>query len=914
MVSPLFLIDIIVRFCYNNDSFYNVLFYIMGGSMEKIKRLCDDIRRDARDGRIDPEKVDAITSLIKTQTDENKRLIAGDLLSELGVIDEIRIWLYSLALKIYPDIEVFKRWITYIGMLPNLDYKKKYFLFRQISSMIFRHPIYNVEDGVSAAWLLLDRIVCECKQKLGLKLEEIPVSERHRDISVVLVEQFLSDEHGPTKTALDRCLVLKKQFGQNVILINTAEMLAPANVVYIEDIGVGNYFEQLTNQNMVSWKGEDINFYQCAQNMPSDSGLLELVEFIREVKPSSIVLVGGSSLVAGLLDDMIPVITVGTIQSGLAITPTRYQIVDQNMLEKGYSLLACMGKDKEHIIPGKFTFSLKPQTNVISRKELGIDENQFALAVVGGRLTDEMTDEFMNMLEECVTDDMVVGVIGRCQDYDDKRKRHPLLEGHMIYLGFVSDILSVVEHFDLYVNPIRRGGGTSAIEAMSKGLPVVSVDYGDVAGIVGSDFTCKDYAEMKVCIERYKNDTAFYHEKSQLALKLAKEYMDSEKEFSNIMESYYKRQGYQVAKQNIDGKAISKKRTLKIALLHGAENNAGDFLIRNRSRALIMHYYPDCELTEYYRNRRFSDAVLEEISRNDIAILAGGPACYNGFYPVMEQLMRLNIPLFALGLGWFGYDECSNAVYNDILDEKMIHALKRLELTSGVIGCRDFNTVHVLRNCGIRRTMMTGCPAWYNIDKVGQTHYEGPTLKECSKICISDCGDANHLQSLLEVLVMARDFFGPDKSIYFVTHKPDAQLYLSTISDLLEEKNIRHIDISGSGDGFKVYDDCDVHIGFRVHAHIYMLSERKLSILVEEDARGGGVNSALGLPNIRAFWSTVGDNQLQHINNTFLVRELRDYLFDLHENNYIQMDQAYMMMKRYFNNMETHIKSIEKRV
>lgn len=889
-----------------------VIYY--GGSMDKIKRLCDDIRHDARNGRIDLEKVDAITSLIKTQTGENKRLIAEELLSELGVNDEIRIWLYSLALKIYPDIEVFKRWITYISMLPNLNYKKKYFLFQQINSMIFDYPIYNVEEGLSAAWLLLDRIVCECKQQLGLKLKEIPVSERHRDISVVLVEQFLSDEHGPTKTALDRCLVLKKRFEQNVILINTAEMLTPANAMYIENIGVGKYFERLTNQSMVSWKGEDINYYQCTQNMPSDSGLLELVEFIRELKPSSIVLVGGTSLVAGLLDEMIPVITVGTIQSGLAITAARYQIVDQNMLEKGYSLLACMGKDKEHIIPGKFTFFLKPQTNVISRKELGIDENQFALAVVGGRLTDEMTDEFMNMLEECVTDDMVVGVIGRCQDYDDKRKRHPLLEGHMIYLGFVKDILSVVEHFDLYVNPIRRGGGTSAIEAMSKGLPVVSVDYGDVAGIVGSDFTCKDYAEMKICIEKYKNDSALYHEKSQLALKLAKEYMDSKKEFSNIMESYYKRQGYQVAKQNIDGKPISKKRTLKIALLHGAENNAGDFLIRNRSRTLIMHYYPDCELKEYYRNCRFPDTVLEEINKNDIAILAGGPACFNGFLPVMEYVMKLRIPLFALGLGWFGFDENPITVYNFKFNPEMIHGLKRIEMHSGTIGCRDYNTMHVLRNCGVKKVIMTGCPAWYNLDKIGQTHYEGPTLKECKKVCISDCGDANHLQSLLEVLVMARDFFGPDKSIYFVTHKPDAQPYLGAISDFLEESQIKHVDISGSGDGFKVYDDCDIHIGFRVHAHIYMLSERKLSILVEEDARGGGVNSALGLPNIRAFESTINNNYLQHITNSFLVRELQDYLFDLHESNYIQMDQAYMMMKRYFKNMETHIKSIEKRV
>jgi predicted O-linked N-acetylglucosamine transferase (SPINDLY family) len=31
---------------------------------------------------------------------------------------------------------------------------------------------------------------------------------------------------------------------------------------------------------------------------------------------------------------------------------------------------------------------------------------------------------------------------------------------------------------DIYINPTRRGGGTSAVEALSKGIPVITVNYG----------------------------------------------------------------------------------------------------------------------------------------------------------------------------------------------------------------------------------------------------------------------------------------------------------------------------------------------------------------------------------------------------------------------------------------------------
>lgn len=94
--------------------------------------------------------------------------------------------------------------------------------------------------------------------------------------------------------------------------------------------------------------------------MPSDNGILELVSFVQAIKPASIVLVGGTSLVAGVLNELVPVITVGTLLSRLAMTLADYQIVSRNMLEDATHFMEYMGKSTEHIIPGRFTYALKP--------------------------------------------------------------------------------------------------------------------------------------------------------------------------------------------------------------------------------------------------------------------------------------------------------------------------------------------------------------------------------------------------------------------------------------------------------------------------------------------------------------------------------------------------------------------------
>ena len=73
------------------------------------------------------------------------------------------------------------------------------------------------------------------------------------------------------------------------------------------------------------------------------------------------------------------------------------------------------------------------------------------------------------------------------------------------------------------------------------GKPPITVNYGDVAGIVGQDFICDSYNEMEKIIEKYITDKEFYDMKSKNAKELSKELLDSENEFVRIINEYLKR-------------------------------------------------------------------------------------------------------------------------------------------------------------------------------------------------------------------------------------------------------------------------------------------------------------------------------------------------------------------------------------
>lgn len=369
---------------------------------------------------------------------------------------------------------------------------------------------------------------------------------------------------------------------------------------------------------------------------------------------------------------------------------------------------------------------------------------------------------------------------------------------------------------------------------------------------------------------------------------------------------------------------------MRIALLSGAYKNAGDFLIVNRTIELLKYVNPDCEINVYLRNEAL-DHRINEINHMDALVFAGGPAYSNVFpnlIPICKSLEDIIVPVFTIGVGWHGYISSSHLVYrcyNFTQDTKRY--ISWLGKDAG-LSCRDWYSVKVLKRNGFHNTIMTGCPAWYDISNINNLTLRKSIRIPFKKICISDCGNPKNLNQSFEIVKYIKEKY-PNANIIYIFHRGILTDDYSNFAKKLSDIAVEYKDISCASDGFNVYNDCDLHIGMRVHAHIYNLSIRNISILVEEDGRGTGVDEALGLFSIKAYDEDllnfylprekmvdklvrryIAKEYLKIRENPFLIRQIDEYLSILEESEYILMSQAFEKMRGYFKQMLKHINTI----
>lgn len=356
---------------------------------------------------------------------------------------------------------------------------------------------------------------------------------------------------------------------------------------------------------------------------------------------------------------------------------------------------------------------------------------------------------------------------------------------------------------------------------------------------------------------------------------------------------------------------------MKIVLMSGAYVNAGDFLIEQRCLRLLEKYLPKAQVDVWKRNIS-CEGRLEELRAYDLIVFGGGPGYQKNLYPdavpFVSDLSSLKTPVVIMGWGWKGKDISDQSIYKQRLSESMIRFVKNAEnFGGGGLGCRDWYTVRFLKNLGFHKYSMTGCPAWYDLDVLEGLHVDKKQIKsDVSNICISDAAFISHKWMLAPLAVHLRRKY-PKAKIQLIFHRGIKDRGKALRNPLFWEKyQLGYKDISGSAEGFSVYDACDLHIGFRVHAHIYSLSRGKISVLINEDARGNGVNEALGIQNIcLPLQGKLSGKVLPRKNMQVLLKAVDDYLDYLCDTDYLQYENACMNIRHYYENMREFVQGFE---
>ncbi len=449
-------------------------------------------------------------------------------------------YVMSFLLEVTKNVNIYKNMMDYILRDKVLSKENKLYLYYRFIAMIAVNPHY--EDKASRIMMesLYKQIYEMYMSELRDECEFIPKAERNQDFVIVMIGQLLDMGHGPTKTLLDRCYVLKKKLKKDVFIINTAELLSPYGAVSMFKPAEGMYLEKYCQKTEFEYRDASFPMFQCTREMPNVDVIREIIGVVKTEKPYYILTIGGNSIVSDVCSNIVPTLSIATLFSRRAITCGTFQVKGNAVTQEDRLWIERNNLPDDHIIESLFTFSFKEQTHTYTRKDLGLPEDGFIAIIVGGRLDDEVDDECEKMLISLTEEGINIAFLGVYKRYKEICRKHSAFAKRAFDLGFQNDVLAIDECCDLYINPRRLGGGTSVAEALYKGLPAVTFDFGDVGVAAGEDFYVNDYEDMYNTIIRYSQDKEFYDIMSKKARERGMRLIDSEGEFIKVIEKMEK--------------------------------------------------------------------------------------------------------------------------------------------------------------------------------------------------------------------------------------------------------------------------------------------------------------------------------------------------------------------------------------
>ena len=374
-------------------------------------------------------------------------------------------------------------------------------------------------------------------------------------------------------------------------------------------------------------------------------------------------------------------------------------------------------------------------------------------------------------------------------------------------------------------------------------------------------------------------------------------------------------------------------------ILTGSKNNAGDFLIKFRAKQLFKELRPDREIIDFNGWEAFDDKKLKAVNESKALILLGGPALVKGMreriYKMTENLDDIKVPIISMGIGWKSISGNWDDTYNYSLDEEDIKLLEKINSSGYISSVRDYHTLNSIRFKGFENFLMTGCPAYYDLDFIGK-EFQKPTI---NKVAFSLGVSFIHSPSMEElmkenILELKNKFIDKEFEVVF-HHALNKEQFLSVhgsttkhsnkhneFAKWLESQSIKYIDISGSAENLmSYYQTVDLHVGYRVHAHIFMNSILKFSILISEDGRAKAVKNVIGgiiLDGYTSFKDSFISKVLNKLftsfdrysANNYLTKEILDNIeyenkidFIRVKNSRNQIDNNFEVMKQFLKQL-----------
>lgn len=390
-------------------------------------------------------------------------------------------------------------------------------LYFQIENLRFRNEGTEgtYEENRKVASFMTDKLM----SLLQVQIEQQPYEKRNHKRIFVTSDTLLSVKHAPTQLLLELSKMLQEDFGYEVLLgIHVSKTSPVINQMWIFAEGQ-NYNEEADGIFCIPYDNCELKGYQQIVDEAHLDSIRDYIQFVKEWNPEFIWHVGGFSPLTDILGRMVTLVASNCVAE-CAVSEAQILF---NATEKTQKYLEKMGQKN---LSFWIKMPIYEQSESFSREQYGIDNDKFLVALVGNRLDSEINEDFILLMKELIEDNLRLrfAIIGKCNIHWDKYG----IEDKIYNFGYCVDLAGALSITDIYLNPMRIGGGISALYALSVGVPVVTLPECDVALNCGVDFVCQDYSAMRGMIKRYYDDSVFYQEQAKMARKHYQDVKDSD--------------------------------------------------------------------------------------------------------------------------------------------------------------------------------------------------------------------------------------------------------------------------------------------------------------------------------------------------------------------------------------------------
>lgn len=346
-------------------------------------------------------------------------------------------------------------------------------------------------------------------------------------------------------------------------------------------------------------------------------------------------------------------------------------------------------------------------------------------------------------------------------------------------------------------------------------------------------------------------------------------------------------------------------------------SNGGDFLIFDRIVKVLKAACTEASITINLDND--AQFQIDQLNEYDAIVTGGGGAQYSEAYVkssfLYQHIDEIIVPIHYMGTGLYGADGEDATLYKYSYSDDIIAYFNKVIEHGGQLATRDWVVDTIFRNSGVKGSIMAGCPAWYNLEMLERPESDiifrnNFADKEVKSIAVSNHGLTKNAQDhekklsqIEELMVTLQDRF-PEAQIFLTFNDgyitKYSKSYNISLQGWAEEHGIICVDLSGDADKFRALDTIDLHIGFRVHTHIYCLSNMIPSLLIEEDIRGYGMNETLCLPHIRAY--AEHSNPGHFVANPYLKAQISVLLDQMKMQNRIDYGEVFRIIRKCYRN------------